>query len=298
MAEFLQLVVAGLAVGFRFALVALGFAVVLSATRVLNFAQGGFVLLGAYLTHHFTQRAGLLFPLGAALACATCGVLGVLLERAPLRRTVGQPPHAVIMITIGLLIVFQALVPAIWGYEPLNLGDPWGVQTVSAAGVIVAVRDLWTMGFAATVVAGFFAFSRWTRYGLAMRATALDQEVASAHGISVRRIIAISWAIAGVVGALGGISLASGASAVDTTIASVAFAALPALILGGLDSPAGAVVGGLVIGVTQTLTAGYQPEYAAWLGTNFHVVMPYVVMLVLLRLRPHGLFGAPGAARP
>ncbi len=298
MDEFLQLLVAGLAVGFRFALLALGFAVVFSATGVLNLAQGGFVLVGAYLTYHFTQRVGLPFALAGALACAACGLLGVVLERVPLRRTVGQPVHVGIMITIGLLIMFQAIVPAVWGYEPLNLGDPWGVKTVSAAGLILAVRDLWTIGFAAIVVAAYFAFSRWTRYGLAIRATALDQEVASAHGISVRRIVAISWAIAGVVGALGGISLASGAGGVDPTIASVAFVALPAIILGGLDSPVGAVVGGLIIGVSQTLTARYQPEYASWLGTNFHVVMPYVVMLLLMRLRPQGLFGTPepGAA--
>jgi branched-chain amino acid transport system permease protein len=296
--ELLQLLVSGLAVGFRYALVALGFVVVYSATRAINFAQGGFVLLGAYLTYHLTQRVGLPFALAAALACAACGLLGVLLQRVLPRRTVGSPVHAAIMIMIGLLIIAQVLVPEIWGHEPLNLGDPWGVQTVSPAGLIVSVRDLWTIGLAATVVAGFFTFSRWTRYGLAMRATAVDQEVAAAHGVSVRRIIAIAWAFAGVVGALGGISLASGASGVDPTIADVGFAALPAVILGGLDSPPGAIVGGLVIGVSQTLTAGYQPRYAPWLGTNFHVVMPYVVMLLLLRVRPQGLFGTPEAVRP
>jgi branched-chain amino acid transport system permease protein len=296
--EFLQLVVAGLAVGLRYALLALGFVVVFRATGVLNLFHGGFVLLGAYLTHHLTQRAELPFALGAPLACAACGMLGPLLERALLRRTVGYPLHAVIMITIGLLIIVEALVPAFWGYQPLNLGDPWGVETVSAGGLVLARRDIWTIGLAGAVLVGFLAFSRWTRYGLAMRATALDHELASARGISVPRMIAISWAIAGVAGALGGIGLASGATGVDATLAFATFTALPAIIVGGRDSPLGAVIGSAVIGVTQTLTAGYQPEHAPWLGTNFHVVMPYAVMLLFLGLRPHGLFGTAEAARP
>jgi branched-chain amino acid transport system permease protein len=111
-------------------------------------------------------------------------------------------------------------------------------------------------------------------------------------------MIAISWGIAGVVGALGGISLASGVSGVNPTLTFVTFTALPAIILGGLDSPLGAVVGGLVIGVSQTLTSGYQPEHLPWLGTNFHVLLPYLVMLLLFGLRPHGLFGTPEAVRP
>jgi branched-chain amino acid transport system permease protein len=138
---------------------------------------------------------------------------------------------------------------------------------------------------------GSFLLDRYTRYGLAMRATALDQEVALAQGISARRVFALSWGIAGIVAALAGVTLASGAAGVNPTISFIALAAFPAMILGGLDSPLGAVIGGMVIGVTQTLTAGYQPEHAAWLGANFHVVMPYVVMILILLVRPYGLFG-------
>jgi branched-chain amino acid transport system permease protein len=264
---------------------------------VLNLFQGGFVLFGAYFTYHFTQRVGLPFPLSAALACAACALLGLLLERALLRWTIGQPLHAVIMMTFGLLFVTEALVPTIWGFQPLNLGDPWGIDTITIAGLIVPVRTVWTIALGAGALTAFFAFSHGTRYGLAMRATALDQEVAAAHGISVARIIAISWAIAAVIGALGGISVAAGAANVEPTIAGVAFAALPALAIGGGHSPVGAVVGGLALGVIQTLTARYQPEYAPWLGTNFHVVMPYALMLVLLLRRPHGLFTPPDASR-
>lgn len=297
MEDFLQLVVAGLALGARYALVALGFVVIYRATGVINFAQGGLVALGAYLTYHFNQRVELDFAVSVLIALALCGLAGVLVERLLLRHMVGQPAFAVIMVTIGLLFVIEQLIPTLWGYEAHNLGDPWGVETRDVASLSVAVRDLWTLGLAAIALGGFFLLDRYTRYGLAMRATALDQEVALAQGISARRVFALSWAIAGVVAALAGVTLASGAAAVNPTISFIALAAFPAMILGGLDSPLGAVIGGMVIGVTQTLTAGYQPEHAAWLGANFHVVMPYVVMVLILLVRPYGLFGTPEVHR-
>jgi branched-chain amino acid transport system permease protein len=152
-------------------------------------------------------------------------------------------------------------------------------------------EDLWAIVLAAGVLFGFFVFFKYSRMGVAMRACALDQEAALARGISVRRVFAWSWGIAGGVAALAGVSLGSGPGAVTPSLGLIALAAFPAMILGGLDSPKGAVIGGLLIGVTQTLTAGYQPEHAAFLGHNFHVVMPYVVMIAILLIRPYGLFG-------
>lgn len=297
MEDFLQLVFAGLALGARYALVALGFVIIYRATGVINFAQGGLVALGAYLAYQFGERSGLPFPLAVLAALVVSGLVGVLVERLLLSRMVGQPVFAVVMVTIGLLFVIEQLIPTLWGYEAKNLGDPWGVETKDVAGLSLAVRDLWTLVLAGTALGGFFLFFRFTRYGLAMRAAAFDQEAALAQGISVRRVVAMSWAIAGIVAALAGVSLASGAAAVNPTISFIALAAFPAMILGGLDSPAGAVIGGMVIGVTQTLTAGYQPEHAAWLGNNFHVVMPYVVMILILLVRPYGLFGTPEVHR-
>lgn len=297
MEDFLQLVFAGLALGARYALVALGFVIIYRATGVINFAQGGLVALGAYLAYQFGERSGLPFPLAVLAALVVSGLVGVLVERLLLSRMVGQPVFAVVMVTIGLLFVIEQLIPTLWGYEAKNLGDPWGVETKDVAGLSLAVRDLWTLVLAGAALGGFFLFFRLTRYGLAMRAAAFDQEAALAQGISVRRVVAMSWAIAGIVAALAGVSLASGAAAVNPTISFIALAAFPAMILGGLDSPAGAVIGGMVIGVTQTLTAGYQPEHAAWLGNNFHVVMPYVVMILILLVRPYGLFGTPEVHR-
>jgi branched-chain amino acid transport system permease protein len=286
--DFLQFVFAGSALGARYALVALGFVVIYRATGVINFAQGGLVALGAYLAY---AVAGLPFVLSIAVAVLACGAVGVVVERLVLSRMVGQPAFAVIMITIGLLFVIEQLIPTIWGYGSHNLGDPWGIRTADVAGLRLAERDLWTLVIAGVALAAFFLFFRRSHYGLAMRAVALDQEASLAQGISVRTVVALSWGISGMVAALAGVSLASGAAGVAPTISFIALAAFPAMILGGLDSPVGAVVGGLIIGITQTLTAGYQPEHAPWLGDSFHVVMPYVVMILILMVRPQGLFG-------
>lgn len=291
MTDFLQLVFAGLALGARYALVALGFVVIYRATGVINFAQGGLVALGAYLAYQVAGEWGGPFVLAILGAAGVCALLGVLIEVLLLRRLVGQPAYAVVLATIGLLFIIEQAIPTVWGYSAKELGDPWGIETVNPGDLSLAVRDLWTLVIAGAALAAFFLFFRRSRYGLAMRVVALDQEAALAQGISVRRVVALSWAISGFVAALAGVTLAAGPSALNPTISFIALAAFPAMILGGLDSPTGAIVGGLIIGVTQTLTAGYQPDHAAFLGANFHVVMPYVVMVLILLVRPYGLFG-------
>lgn len=291
MNEFLQLCFAGLALGSRYALVALGFVVIYKATGVINFAHGALVTLGAYLAYNFHQTWGVPFAISVVMAVVAGGVVAALIQRVLLRRMVGRPVFGVIMITIGLLFLVNEVMAAIWGYDSHDLGDPWGIRTVTLGGVVLSVKDLWAIGIASVVLMAFFVFFRYSGIGLAMRAAAFDQEAALARGISVRRVFAWSWGIAGAVAALAGISLGSGPAAVTPSLGLIALAAFPAMILGGLDSPAGAVIGGIVIGVTQTLTAGYQPDYAAFLGTNFHVVMPYVVMILILLVRPYGLMG-------
>ena len=291
MTEFLQLLVAGLALGSRYALVALGFVVIYKATGAINFAQGAFVVLGAYLTYNANETWGLPFPVAVLVAVLIGALIGVALERLVLSRVVGRPAFAVIMITVGILFVLDQVVTTIWGNEALTLGDPWGIRRFEVGGVVLSVKDLWTLGLGALVLAAFFALFRWSSIGLAMRATAIDQEAAMARGISVRRVFAASWAISAGVAVIAGVTLAAGPAALNPGLGYIALAAFPAMILGGLDSPGGAVLGGLLIGVTQALTSGYQPEYAAFLGTNFHVVMPYVVMILILMARPYGLFG-------
>lgn len=291
MTKFAQLCVQGVAVGAQYALVALGFVVIYRATRVINFAQGGLVMLGAYLTYNFHQTWGLPFFAAVLVAVVVSGLLGVAVEALILRRMVGQPAFAVLMITIGMLFVIEQVVTTVWGFDALNLGDPWKVRTAQVGEVVLSVRDIWTIGMAAAVLASFFAFFRYSHMGVAMRATALDQEAALAQGISARRVFAVSWAIAGGVAALAGVTASAGAAALSPQVEFIALRAFPAMILGGLDSPGGAVIGGVIIGLTQVLTAGYQPQAAPWLGDGFSNVMPYLVMVVILLVRPYGLFG-------
>lgn len=296
MTDFVQLVIQGTALGAKLALVALGFVVIYKATKVINFAQGGLVLVGAYLAYNVTQTWSVPFPLAVVAAMAGGAAVGALVERAALRPMVGRPPFAAIMITIGVLYVLEQVVTSVWGETTLDLGDPWQSHTVHLGDVTIAVRDLWTMGLTALALAAFFAFFRWSATGVAMRASAIDPEAALAQGIRPSRVYTVAWALAGATAALAGITLASGGGQLSPGISFVAFAAFPAVILGGLDSPGGAVVGGILIGVSQTLTARYLDD-VSWLGTNFHSVMPYLLMVVVLLVRPFGLFGTPEVRR-
>lgn len=290
--ELFQYLAAGLALGARYALVALGFVVIYKATGVINFAQGSFVALGAYFTYNAHVTWGLPFAVSVVIAMVLSALVGIAIERIVLRRVVGQPVFAIIMITIGLLFVIEQVITAIWGVDNLNLEDPWGIDTVTIGGVVISQRDIWTMILTAAVLVVFYVLFRHTGIGLAMRAAALDPEAAMARGVSVRRVVAVSWAIAAMVAALAGVTVASGAAQLSPTIGFVALAAFPAMILGGLDSPFGAVLGGVVIGVTQSLAAGYQ-----WFGPRFYTVLPYVVMIAILMIRPYGLFGTKEASR-
>jgi branched-chain amino acid transport system permease protein len=289
--DLLQTAFSGLALGCKYALIALGFSVVFKATGVINFAQASLVLLGAYLTFNFTQTWDLNFYLSLVMAMAVGALVGVAIEASVLRWLVGQPPAALIMVTIGLLFVLNNVVTAIWGPDNRNLGDPWGIKTRDMLGVTVADRDLWTIGFAAVAVAAFFAFFRYSTLGLAMRASAFDPEAAMAQGIPARRVHRVAWAIAGAVAALAGATLAAGAGQLSPATGSLALVAFPAIILGGLDSPLGAVVGGIIIGLVQQFTALLAPEYFDWVGDSFERVSPYLVMIAILLIRPYGLFG-------
>jgi branched-chain amino acid transport system permease protein len=230
-------------------------------------------------------------------AVAGVSAFGLLLERFVLRRMVGQPVFAVILITLGVLLVLEQVCTAIWGYEVLLIGDPWGVRTIRVGGATVRLADLWTIAAALGTLGAFFALFRLTTIGIAMRAGASDAEAALAHGISPRAIHGLSWAVAGAVATIAGVLLAAGPKGVDLTLSAVAFRAFPAMILGGLDSAEGAVAGGLLIGLTEVFTAAYLTPAAPWLGENFHVVMPYLVMIAILVVRPYGLFGTEEVRR-
>jgi branched-chain amino acid transport system permease protein len=295
--EFLQHVLDGVALGSTYALVALGFVVIYKATAVINFAQGGFVLLGAYFAYNATATWSVPFYVSILIAVGLGAVLGGLVEVLILRRMVGQQHFSLIMITIGLLFIIEIAAARVWGFENLNLGDPWGIKVEHVGAFVLSQRNIATVVMGTIVVALFFAFFRYSSMGVAMRATALDEEAALAQGISVRRVNLLSWAIAGGVAAMAGVTLASGPAQLAPQIEFVALLAFPAIILGGLDSPLGAVVGGLIIGITQVLTASYQHQYFDWAWTGLDKVTPYLVMIIILLVRPYGLFGTKDVRR-
>lgn len=289
MEEFLQSLVRGLGAGSVYSMLALGFVIIYKSTRVISFAQPAFMLAGALLVSHLAT--GLPFFVAVGIGTVLIALLGLGVERTVLRPMVGKPVFAISVITIGVDVVIRVVANGFIGLDVRQVGDPWGLKTVSVLGVDVQERYLAMFATTLVLVAVLFAFFRHSRVGLAMRAVAHDQEVALAQGISVGSVFALSWAIAGGLAAIAGVFVATGAG-VDQQIWVIALKAFPAIILGGLDSLGGAVVGGLAVGVVESLVGTYQGDVAPWLGPNFALVAPYVLMLVVLLVRPYGLFGS------
>jgi branched-chain amino acid transport system permease protein len=286
--EFLQSLVRGLGTGSVYALLAIGFVIIYKSTRVISFAQPAFMVTGAVAVAYLVQAMSFYVAVLLGVALATLLALGV--ERAAIRPMIGRPAFVVAIITLGVDVVVRVVVNGFIGRDVRQVGDPWGLSTWEFAGVSVQRRYLAMLVTTAVIVAALFVFFKYSRIGLAMRATAADQETALAQGISVGMVFALSWAIAGGLSALAGVFVGTGAG-IDQATWIVALKALPAIILGGLDSIGGAVVGGLAVGVVESLVGTYQGDYASWLGNNFAVVSPYVLMLLVLLVRPYGLFG-------
>ncbi|MBJ7608277.1 MAG: branched-chain amino acid ABC transporter permease [Candidatus Dormibacteraeota bacterium] len=298
MTTFLQLLFNGVALGCVYALIALGFTAIHRASNVINFAQGAFLLLGAYLVSTAAVDHGFPFPLAVILGLVAMVVIGIVFQMLILRRVQGQPAFTVVMITIGLNIIIVALVSALFGNAERGngVGDPWGNTGVHLGSVVLLWVKVWTIVVTAAILLGFFVFDRYTRYGLATRATAIDEEAALAAGIPVRRVNAIAWGLAGALATVAGIFLSGSPNVLDPSIGDIALLAFPAIIIGGLDSPIGAVVGGLVIGLVYELFDGYSSS-VPWLGHNFYSIAPYIVMIAVLLVKPYGLFGRPPAER-
>jgi branched-chain amino acid transport system permease protein len=280
------LIVSGVSIGMMYSLIALGFVLVYKATDAINFAQGEFVMLAGFLVA-VTLASKL--PLWAAIVLGILAmvIFSFVLERVVLRPMLGRPVVAVIMATIGLAAILRGLPPITIGADtrtiPLPIPDtpvPFFTATlapIQILGVVVAVACL----------AAFTWFFAKSRMGVAMRAVADNQQVAMAMGINVERYFAIAWAMAGIISALGGIIWGS-MLGVDTQLALVGLKVFPVVILGGLDSIVGAVVGGLVIGIVESVAAGYLDPLVGGGTKDF---APYVLMIIALMFKPYGLFG-------
>jgi branched-chain amino acid transport system permease protein len=294
MTEFLESLLRGLGQGSAYALLAIGFVIIFKSTGVVSFAQPAMMLSGAVVVSYLSPEVG--FFAALALGALVLAGLGLVVERTAIRPMVGRPVFVVAIITIGIDIAMRVVANGFIGLGSRPIGDPWGLSRFSIGGLDVQWRHIAMMVTTAVVLAVLFWFFRYTRYGLAMRATAFDQETALTQGVNVGSVFALSWALAAGLAAVAGSLLATG-TGVDQNLWIITLVALPAIILGGLDSLEGAVIGGLAVGVVQALVGTYQGQLAPWLGNNFASVSPYVVMLLVLLIRPYGLFGTPEVER-
>lgn len=286
MDRFIQLTLSGIANGAIFALVALGFVLIYKSSDVINFAQGELLLIGAYLTYAMVEQFGLWWPIGVVVAVVLAAVVGVLIEQLVLRPLIGEPVISVIMVTIGLSSLLRAIVGAIWGVTPRPAPQFLPTDTVTILGANVGVDRLWAFALAIIFFVILTLFFRFSREGIAMRAVADDQQAALSMGISVKKVWAVAWAIAAITAAVGGILLMSIFGGVSGTIGRVGLLVFPVVILGGLDSIPGAIIGGLIIGLLQSFAGGLLPP--EW---GLGEVAPFVILLLILLVRPYGLFG-------
>lgn len=285
---FLQLVVTGFALGMVYALVAIGFVIILKCSEVFNIAQGHFVMIGGYLGYTFLVTFDL--PIWAALgmAIATAILMGLAIERFALRPLVGQPVLAVVMMTIALATILGGLATLIWGAEYKAYHGLLPAITLKVGAISIPSESLIGLIVSAVTVTILMLFFRYTKIGLAMRATAEDLQVVQSVGIRATTVYAISWVIACVVGVIGGILL-GGVSGANMELAEVGLKAFAVVLLGGVNSIGGAIVAGIVLGMLENVAAGYLDPLLP--GGGLAKVFPFFVMIIVLIFRPYGLFG-------
>ncbi|MBV8889065.1 MAG: branched-chain amino acid ABC transporter permease [Alphaproteobacteria bacterium] len=283
----LVLVTNGVLIGLMYALIALGFVLIYKATDAINFAQGEFVMFAGFIAAGAAGIAGMPFWACALVAIAGMVVLGFGLERIVLRPLIGRPIIAVVMATIGLAAVLRGAANLIFGAGTRAIVLPVGDKPIFLGPLMLPPVELAGAGVSLLFLAGFTRFFLKSRTGIAMRAVADSQQVAMAMGINVQRYFALAWAMAGIVSALSGVVWGA-MIGVDNQLALVGLKVFPVVILGGLDSIVGAVVGGLIVGVVENLTAGYLDPLVGGGTKDF---APYVLMIAALMVRPEGMFG-------
>ncbi|MEI9476074.1 MAG: branched-chain amino acid ABC transporter permease [Deltaproteobacteria bacterium] len=288
MTFFLQLVVTGFALGMVYALVAIGFVIILKCSNAFNIAQGHFVLIGGYLGYTFLVPFGLPIWASLLLAIGVAIVLGLLIERLTLRPLVGQSELAVIMMTIALATVLEGLATLIWGGEYKTYHGVLPTVTLRLGEISIPPESLIGLIVSIAVVAILMFVFRYTKIGLAMRATAEDLQVVQSVGIRATTVYAVSWVIASVVGVIGGILL-GGVSGVMIPLAEIGLKAFAVVLLGGVNSIGGAIVAGIILGVLENVAAGYLDPLLP--GGGLAQIFPFVVMIIVLIFRPYGLFG-------
>jgi branched-chain amino acid transport system permease protein len=284
---FLMTLITGILVGGIYALVALGWVLIYKCSGVLNLAMGELTLIGAYVTLSFYQT-GIPFVFSVMLTLAVGVVLGFLTERIFLDRLIGEPILAVIMVTVGLSFFFKGIVEFIWGTDTRVFTPPiFSIKPITLGFVKISPVYLWSFILAIVLLIVFVSFFKFTRWGLSMQATADDETAALSLGVSARFVYAAAWAIAFMSAGVGG-ALLGNINGVNISVGYLGLLVLPAVVLGGLNSVPGAIVGGIIIGLLENFSGTYLDRY---FPGGVKEIMPFAFMAVFLLFKPYGLWG-------
>lgn len=281
--DLLQLFESGLANGCVYGLIALGFVLIYKATEAVNFAQGDFMMLGAFITLGLTnaEYLGLPFWLSVPLAILAMAAFGYLVDVAVLRRMFGQPQIAVVILTIAMGFVLRFIAGLIWGHEPVSLQSPIAGRDVRFGGLVLGLDEVVVIGTTLALTLILYLYFNRTRLGIAMQASSQNQLAAYYMGIPVKRVNSMVWALAGAVAAVAGILFASKGS-IDPSIGLLGIKAFAAAVIGGFGSLPGALLGGLIVGVMEPFASYY-------IAAGYSQIMPYLLLFLILVFRPHGI---------
>jgi len=282
-----QIIVSGLAAGGVYGLIALGFVLIYKATSILNLATGEFMTLGAFVCLSVMTQISAPFYVAFVATMIFAAVLGIVIERVVLRPLIGEPIIAVIMVTIGLASIIRGLSHMIWSPEYRTFPRIFPPQPLDLGFAIVPSGLLWGFIFAVVCTVIFTLIFRYTRTGLAMRATAGNQQAALSMGISVKRIFALSWSLAAITAGIGGIIIGN-ISGISIHLGHIGLKVLSVIILGGLDSIVGAIVGGFIIGILENFAGVFLDSI---FGGGVKEVVPFVILVIIIMIRPYGIFG-------
>jgi branched-chain amino acid transport system permease protein len=284
---FFQLFLSGICVGAVYAMGAIGFVLVYKSTAVFNLAHGQMMMMGAFFTVTFAAIVGLPMWLSFLLGIVMTAIMGFVIQFLVIRPLTGQPLFAIFMVTVGLIFIIKGVSLLIWGYKYYSYpGLIFPMTSLSIGGVHIADDYIISVCIAIIFISVIGLYFKFTKTGLTMRATAEDVQLAESMGVRVGRIFGMAWILAGIAAAVGGVSLGV-LTNINLALGEVGLKVLPVVVFGGLESIAGACIGGLVVGIVSTLSAGYLAGYLS----GFDHVVPFIIMLLVLLIRPHGLFG-------
>lgn len=283
----IQVLIAGIATGSIYSLIAIGLVLIFKSSGVINFAQGSMVMLGAFIAYAFVTQLGFSIPLSLLITLLISALIGIIIERTVLRYLTGVSLISIIMVTFGISTIIDGLALGTWGSSNFTYPKLFPSFSLQLGGIAISSIYLWSFISSMLLLVIFLLFFKYSKLGLAMRAAADNQKVSVILGIKPQKVLSLTWAISALVATAGGILLAS-ISSLHVNLSYIGLTVFPVVILGGLDSIPGAAIGGLIVGVLEALSGVY---ISPIVGGAFQQVSSFAFLLIILLIKPHGLFG-------